>query len=178
MAITNQTKTEKTQKDYWRTPPELINDALKLLNIQRFDTDVCCANENVKINMASKYIDEQSNALNSELWFLDNQTGATSFCNPPFSQKWNFFEKAVEQSKKWGKQVLVVMPYTPTTKQWHYNVHDKDCIIYVPDGRYNYLLPDGSKPIKKGCNFETCLILVVPFKCGNIIINYKRGSNN
>lgn len=177
MAITNQTNTEKTQKDYWRTPPELINDALRLLNIKGFDTDVCCASGNEKIKFASAYIDEQANALTSELWFLGCQNGSTSFCNPPFSKKWEFFEKAVEQSKKWSKQILIVLPYTPTTKQWHQNVHDKDCIIYVPDGRYNYLLPDGSKPSKKCCNFETCLILVVPFKCGNIIINYKRGSN-
>lgn len=176
MAIINKSQTDKQNKDYWRTSPELINDALNLLGVKGFDTDVCCSIESVKINIAFAYISETQNALNHE-WFT-LQDGSPSFCNPPFSQKWKFFNKAIEQSKKWGKQVLMVLPYTPATKQWHQNVHGKDCIIYVPDGRYQYLLPDGTKPTKNRCNFETCLILIVPFKCGNVIVNYKRGLND
>lgn len=174
MANINKSNTPMFEKDYWRTSPELVDDALNLLGIKGFDTDVCCSNELIKIDKAETCITESDDALNSNLWFLHGRVGNTSFCNPPFTLKWQFFQKAVEQSKKWGKQVLMVLPYTPTTKQWHDNVHDKDCIIFVPDGRYQYLLPDGSKP-KNSCNFETCLILIVPFKCGNVTVNYKRG---
>lgn len=172
MAITHKSQTEKQNKDYWRTSPELINDALGLLGVTSFDTDVCCSVESIKINKSFAYISETQNALNNEWFTLQNST--PSFCNPPFSKKWEFFKKAVEQSKKWGKSVLMVLPYTPATKQWHENVHGQDCIIYVPDGRYQYLLPDGTKPVNS-CNFETCLILIVPFKCGNVIVNYRRG---
>lgn len=174
MSNINKSNTPVAEKDYWRTPPELINDALGLLNINGFDTDVCCSNSNVKINKAEAYISEQQDALQAESWFLFGRAGNTSFCNPPFSNKWLFFQKAVEQSRKWSKQVLMVMPYRSCTTTWVNNVHDADCIIYLPDGRYQFLLPDGSKP-KSSCNFETCLVLIVQFKCGNVIVNYKRG---
>lgn len=174
MAILNKSQTEKQNKDYWRTSELLINDALTLLNIKGFDTDVCCSSEDVKINNATCYITESNNALESNLWFLAGNPSNTSFCNPPFSQKWEFFQKAVEQVNKWSKQVLMVLPYTPATKVWSDNIHGQNCIIYVPDGRYQYLLPSGEKP-KGSCNFDTCLILIVPFRCGNVRVNYKRG---
>lgn len=181
MAILNKSQTDKQSKDCWRTPFNLVDDALNLLGINAFDIDVCCKDESVKIPYAYWCILENQDALSDDVqWFSQlNMSGhcTTSFCNPPFSQKWKFFNKAVEQSKKWGKSVLMVLPYTPATKQWHENVHGRDCIIYVPDGRYQYLLPDGTKPVNS-CNFETCLILIVPFKCGNVIVNYERGLNN
>lgn len=184
MSNINKSNTPKPEKDYWRTSPELVNDALKLLNIDMFDTDVCCTNELVSIAQCQAYITENTDALKEDItWHLDcfikrppkySNSLLPLFCNPPFSLKYQFFQKAVEQVKRHGKQVLMVLPYTPCTKQWHDNVHSTDCIIYVPDGRYQFLLPDGSNP-KSSCNFETCLVLIVPFKCGNVIVNYKRG---
>lgn len=174
MVVINKSNTKQSEKDYWRTSELLINDALTLLNIKDFDTDVCCLNEDVKINSATCYITESDNALDSNLWFLAGNPSNTSFCNPPFSRKWEFFQKAVEQVNKWSKQVLMVLPYTPITNAWSENVHGKNCIIYIPNGRYQYLLPNGEKPTG-GCNFDTCLILIVPFKCGNVRVNYKRG---
>jgi len=178
MAITNKSSTPSETKDYWRTSPELVDDALRLLGVCYFDTDVCCSSSSAQISKSFWCITEKENALSNIDWFSKLNASSyctTSFCNPPFSRKWMFFQKAVEQSKNWGKQVLMILPYTPCTKEWADNVHSTNCIIYVPDGRYQYLLPDGSKP-KSSCNFETCLILIVPFKCGNVTVNYKRGS--
>lgn len=172
MSNINKSNTPKPEKDYWRTSPELINDAKKLINTRSFNTDVCVTGADVSIKNCLSFITEKTDALKASSWFLGY--GNTSFCNPPFSAKFQFFQKAIEQVKNHGKQVLMTLPYTPCTKEWHDNVHGTDCIIYVPDGRYQYLLPDGSKP-KNSCNFETCLILIVPFKCGNVIVNYKRG---
>jgi hypothetical protein len=177
MAILNKSQTEKQNKDYWRTSELLINDALKLLNIKSFGIDVCChfepaINDINIIKHAETYIDEEENSLDSYSWF--HGSNPTAFCNPPFSRKWEFFQKAVEQVNKWSEQVLMVFPYTPATKAWSDNVHGQNCIIYVPDGRYQYLLPNGEKSVNN-CNFDTCLILIVPFKCGNVIVNYKRG---
>ena len=177
MAILNKSQTEKQNKDYWRTSELLINDALKLLNIKSFGTDVCCRfepaiNDINIIKHAETYIDEEEDSLDAYSWFRSSYPIA--FCNPPFSRKWEFFQKAVEQVNKWSQQVLMVLPHTPATKAWSDNVHGQNCIIYVPDGRYQYLLPSGEKSVNN-CNFDTCLILIVPFKCGNVIVNYKRG---
>jgi len=175
MAITNKSSTPKETKDYWRTSPDLVDDALKLLGIPLFDTDVCAFDPESKIDKSLYLISEKINALSDGVeWFEVSENEYPSFCNPPFTQKWKFFKKAIEQVKTHNQNVLMVLPYTPCTKEWADNVHSTNCIIYVPDGRYQYLLPDGSKP-KSSCNFETCLILIVPFKCGNVTINYKRG---
>lgn len=172
MTILNGSNTEIQHKDYWRTSPELISDSLKLIGSQGYCTDVCCLNESVAITSAAWQITEKENALNMDSWFL-SYPNLPAFCNPPFSKKWEFFQKAKEQVSKWGRSVLMVLPYTPCTKEWHNNLHNTDCVIYVPDGRYQYLLPDGSRA-KNSCNFETCLIFIVPHKLGNVIINYKR----
>lgn len=175
MAIINKSQTPTSERDYWRTPPELISDALKLLNIKGFDVDVCVLSYKQKIKAASFYIPENEDALlRDAVWFEHSSPALPSFCNPPFSRKWEFFQKAIQQVKLYKGNVLMVLPYTPCTKEWRQNVSNADCVIYLPDGRYNYLLPDGAKP-KNSCAFETCLVLIVPFKLGNIIVNYERG---
>lgn len=185
MAIINKSQTEKQNKDYWRTSLELINDAKNLLKIKWFSVDVCAKDRDTSIWLSTAYIDENINALSPKVnwnkhYIIKSESfhsrDLPMFCNPPFSQKWQFFSKAIEQSQQYHLSILMVLPYTPATKQWHQNVHGQNCIIYIPDGRYQYLLPDGTKPVNS-CNFETCLILIVPFKCGNVIVNYKRGLN-
>lgn len=177
-----QSDTPKNDKDYWRTPRTLLEDALTLLNVSFFSVDVCAKNSDTSIVLSTAYIDEDIDALNpnvrwDEHYIHKGDRGYNKhlpmFCNPPFSKKWEFFQKAVAQSKLSGHSILMVMPYTPATRAWHENVHEQNCIIYVPDGRYQYLLPNGQKH-NGSCSFETCLILIVPFKCGNVIINYRR----
>ncbi|MFQ0991367.1 DNA N-6-adenine-methyltransferase [Gilliamella apicola] len=183
MVNLNQSNTPKSEKDYWRTPNNLINDAIGLLNTWQFSVDVCAKDADTSIGLATAYIDENIDALSplvewDENYIVKNERynckHLPMFCNPPFSKKWEFFQKAIEQSKSSGHNILMVMPYTPATRAWHENVINQDCIIYVPDGRYQFLLPNGERS-QNSCSFETCLILIVPFKCGNVIVNYKRG---
>ena len=41
MVNLNQSNTPKSEKDYWRTPKNLVIDALGLLNTWQFSVDVC-----------------------------------------------------------------------------------------------------------------------------------------
>ena len=184
MVNLNQSNTPKSEKDYWRTPKNLINDAKMLLNTRWFSVDVCAKDASISIGSSTAYINENIDALSPLVDWDKNSLikkkhyhckHLPMFCNPPFSKKWEFFQKAIAQSKTSRHSILMVMPYTPTTKSWHENVHGQNCIIYVPDGRYQYLLPNGERATNS-CSFETCLILIVPFKCGNVIVNYKRGN--
>ena len=183
MVSLNQSNTPKSEKDYWRTPGNLIRDAQLLLNTWRFSVDVCAKDADTAISIATAYIDENIDALSPSVeWdehnFVKNERchckHLPMFCNPPFSKKWEFFQKAIKQSKSSLHKILMVMPYTPATRAWHENVLNQDCVIYVPDGRYQFLLPNGKRS-PNSCSFETCLILIVPFKCGNVIVNYQRG---
>ena len=184
MVNLNQSNTPKSEKDYWRTPKNLIGDAQMLLNVPQFSVDVCATNADISIGLATADIDESIDALSPLVeWDKNNIIKIERyhckhlpmFCNPPFSKKWEFFQRAIAQSKISGHSILMVIPYTPATRAWHENVINQDCVIYVPDGRYQFLLPNGARATNS-CSFETCLILIVPFKCGNVIVNYKRGN--
>lgn len=183
MVNLNQSNTPKSERDYWRTSKKLIGDAQMLLNVPQFSVDVCAKDVDTSIGLATAYIDENIDALSPLVEWDKNNIVRNEryhckhlpmFCNPPFSKKWEFFQRAIEQSKSSGHEILMVLPYTPATRAWHENVINQDCIIYVPDGRYQFLLPNGERS-QNSCSFETCLILIVPFKCGNVIVNYERG---
>ena len=49
MVNLNQSNTPKSEKDYWRTPNSLINDAIGLLNTWRFSVDVCAKDAETSI---------------------------------------------------------------------------------------------------------------------------------
>lgn len=167
-------KTEMAEKDYWRTPDNLKVDGLMLIGADNFGMDACAKDVGVAVCM--NFISESENALTTE-W----DRGCFKypiFCNPPFSLKWEFFHRAVQQVNKHKRPVLFVMPYEPASVTWRNVVDKTNCLVYEPDGRYNYLLPDGSKT-KNGCNFPTALIHIVPHYTGGAsYIKYERGNIN
>lgn len=59
-----QSDTPKNDKDYWRTPNNLLEDALTLLNVSFFSVDVCAKNSDTSIVLSTAYIDEDIDALN------------------------------------------------------------------------------------------------------------------
>ncbi|WP_334320418.1 hypothetical protein [Gilliamella apicola] len=63
MVNLNQSNTPKSEKDYWRTPKNLINDAIGLLNTWQFSVDVCAKDADTSIGLATAYIDENIDAL-------------------------------------------------------------------------------------------------------------------
>ena len=166
-------ETKQSEKDYWRTPQNLLEDALRLLDIYQFDKDCCAKSSAEKIGYASDFISESHDALQCANWFNYDSLNP-SFCNPPFSRKWEFVKKAKEQVSRYVKSVLFVLPYAPCTKAWREHVDGSNCIVYVPDGRYQFLKPDGTKA--GNCSFAVALVLFVPFFTnGAIYINYKIG---
>lgn len=173
--------TDSLEKDYWRTPENLLSDIKNLLNIKQFSIDVCCSNDEVAIVDSLYCLTESDDSLTIDNWveFLGPKVVGINdpfFCNPPFSKKYSFFEKAVEQVKLNRIACAFVMPYEPVSKIWRKIVNPTDCLVYVPDGRYNYLRPDGSKN-KHGCNFPTCFVYIAPFAMnGAVTIDYVKSS--
>lgn len=174
-----ESSTEKVDKDFWRTPSLFINDIKHLLNVSKFSVDACCANESIAIADSLSCITESQDSLSVSNWleFSDGKFDSRNplFCNPPFSKKYVFFKKAVEQVKLTGVPCVFILPYEPVSKSWVENINDVNCLVYIPDSRYHYLKPDGKKT-KNGCNFPSCFVYIVPFNTnGAITINYKKG---
>ena len=63
MVNLNQSNTPKSEKDYWRTPKNLINDAQMLLNTRWFSVDVCAKDASISIGSSTAYINENIDAL-------------------------------------------------------------------------------------------------------------------
>ena len=104
MVNLNQSNTPKSEKDYWRTPKNLINDAKMLLNTRWFSVDVCAKDASISIGSSTAYINENIDALSPLVDWDKNSLikkkhyhckHLPMFCNPPFSKKWEFFQKAI-----------------------------------------------------------------------------------
>lgn len=71
-------------QDCFRTPPHIFNQLNAIFN---FTVDAACTSEN-KLCAEGFCLDEGRNGL------LESWTGHRVFCNPPFSNKGDWIEKA------------------------------------------------------------------------------------
>ena len=95
---------QKTSSDEWETPGGFFE---YWNSIYHFDMDVAAQAHNAKLVYYS------SNSLNPP-WAKRN------WCNPPFSRKWDFIEKAVREAMM-GKLTAMLLPAS-TGPQWFYQV--------------------------------------------------------
>lgn len=138
--------------DYWATPVNLtvgiINYLLRVGEInwtQYYDLD-CCANIfNSKV--PNNFISERENALQVD-W-----NGERVWCNPPYSRGnvEQFVNKAIEQTQKSKKDVIMLINVDPSTKYFKTIVENAKAIVYVVGKRIKFINPhngDNSNPLK------------------------------
>ncbi len=106
---------QQIKSDY-KTPPELINKALKIIGNKKFDLDVCCSDGDFP---AEKY------CVNGVIDGLSVEWEQTNWCNPPFENCSKWIKKAFEEQEK-GKTTLMLLPVRTETKYWH------DYILFNP----------------------------------------------
>ena len=95
------------------------------------------------------------------------------WCNPPFDLKEDFILKARTQ-QVCGRSGMMLLPYEPLT-QWWRRLLARDCIIYEPNGRYNFYERDGETK-KQGANFGSVLVAFPSMVLGESIrYPFKRG---
>lgn len=166
MKNTIQTNTPENKKDYWRTSDQAYQDACYLCGLDDFYIDVAASEENRK---CGAYIDEPLDALNIE-WFA--RGSRTAWCNPPFSRKVEFLQKAHKQRHE--GMTCMMLPYEPCTKWWRENVDGKATVVYVPDGRYNYCHPETGKPVQ-GVNFASAFVVFTSLTMPTQYVPFLRG---
>lgn len=168
-----QTKTPPVHKDYWRTSDLAYADACLLCGVKSFDIDIAASYENKR---CAYYLDESQNALSFPSWFTDGCIDKqTAWCNPPFSNKFAFLDKAYQQIKKHqNKLICMMIPYEPCTDWWRKYVHNKASIVYVPSGRYNFVHPETGEEIK-GVNFASAFVVFTGLHIGTMYHHFQRG---
>lgn len=124
--------TTETQFDDWETPPEVFARYHKFF---KFTIDAAASVKNAKL---PNYWTKEDDALKQD--WLDH----TVWCNPPYSMKELFLEKA--HSEKKAKTVLL-LPNATDTDWWH-EWSQKSEVLLIK-GRIQYLI-DGQRP-KRVC---------------------------
>lgn len=113
---------EQNRSDYL-SPPELVKIALEDFNIDYFDCDVCCSQENIPA--LHYYKNGEINGL-SEYWYKVN------WCNPPYNECEKWVEKAYDEQQI-GKTTVMLIPVRTETKYWH------DYILFNPNIKIKWL---------------------------------------
>ncbi len=94
-------KTE--ERDDWSSPRALIARIEK--EFGKFDLDVCASHKN---KVCEKFFDKATNGLEQD-W-----NGSFVWCNPPYSQKLEWIEKATLEASKGAKVVMLLPSFTET----------------------------------------------------------------
>ncbi|EKE79070.1 DNA N-6-adenine-methyltransferase [Idiomarina xiamenensis] len=160
------TTTPSSAKDYWRTSDQAYRDACYLCGVDDFNVDVAADDGNKK---CAAYISEQADSLRID-WFLGDF--ANAWCNPPFSRKVEFLQKAYSERKR--GLICMMLPYEPCTTWWRENIDGKATIVYVPDGRYNFLHPETGKQMS-GVPFSAAFIVFTSLVSPTHYVQFKRG---
>lgn len=136
--------TDSKDKNFWATSWKCFRDA-QFLYGREFAIDVCAEPQ------TSKHSNFYSLLLGLDA--LQLPWPDHWWCNPPFDQKIEFINYAIEQRTPG----MMLLPYEPLTNWWVDNI-PKNVIIYEPRGRYAFLERDGVT-VKKGVNFGSVFVL-------------------
>lgn len=105
------------------TPPSLISGGLKLLAVEKneaevdkFDLDVCCSNENIPAHEHFNYPEHDG---------LKEEWKDYNWCNPPFNECQKWVKKAFTEQQK-GKTTIMLIPARVETGYWHDYILDKE----------------------------------------------------
>ena len=134
--------------DFFQTPPYIFNQLNKIFN---FEIDIACNTQNCLCENGF-YHDIGINALNID-WGKNR-----AFCNPPFSQKAEFIEKAHNEVQNGNCPICVmILPLNSMdTKAWHDFIEGR-YHYEVLRGRISFIDPETQKP-KSGNNSGTAIV--------------------
>lgn len=172
MAILIESGTPAADKNFWATTLQCFDDATELYG-RPFAIDVCaepqtakCQNYYASAELYEAVLDPRTSARTLERMRSSGRTcvalDALSldwpehwWCNPPFDQKQAFIAKARQEQAN-GRPGMMLLPYEPLTGWWQ-QMLSFGCIIYEPDGRYQFCERDGYTR-KQGANFGSALV--------------------
>lgn len=169
MAILVASNTPKSDKNRLATTWECFNDA-KLVTGLSFVLDVAAEPETAK---CVNYITPEEDALTinwgARLAQVNKKNAnliATRlpvanvglWCNPPFDLKFDFIQKAYDESRMHGLSICLLIPYEPQTIWWRCMIDGVARAVYEPRGRYSFYKPDGVTKMS-GSNFGVCFVV-------------------
>lgn len=126
---THKSNTAKEDKDKWATPSWVVEFARKFFYFPHFDLDCAASAHNTK---CEKFISEEENALKG------NWNGTYCWLNPPYSNPLPFVEKAIEQSKR-GCKIVMLLNVDNSTQWFAKCVKNATAILMITEGRVPFI---------------------------------------
>ena len=190
MPILVSSQTPDDSKNFWATSWAAFCDAETLYG-REFAVDVCAEPATTKCHtfIGHPMLYEQTldyrtgpeirrllrglNCLALDTLMPSIQWPADWWCNPPFDLKLEYVA-AARKAQRSGLNGMMLLPYEPLTIWWR-DILEHDCIVYEPDGRYQFYERDGVTQ-KNGSNFGSVLVGFPSYHLRDSIrIPYRRG---
>ena len=168
-----------SEADNSQTPQWLINQIQDIANVN-FVHDVCARENSAKAG--ASFWTKELDALKQD-WlsmYEEHQQShpfiekSAFWMNPPFSLADEFTTKAADAALD-GVVTLGCCVHAPD-RDWFQAMEKRATVIYVPDGRIQFLTHDGKpftrwckkteKQVRSGANFPLCFPLWTPFNTG------------
>ncbi len=130
----HESKTPEPQRDLWQTQPYVFKYYDARFN---FSHDVAATSSNA---LAVFYFTEEDDALTKE-W------GRSSWCNPPYSDISAWVDKAIEQTSRGFRKVVMLLP-AATSVAWFAKAmaHCSECHLIT--GRIAFINSETGLPVK------------------------------
>lgn len=130
----HESKTPEPQRDLWQTPPYVFKYYDARFN---FSHDVAATASNA---LANCYYTEEDDALTKD-W------GSAAWCNPPYSDTSAWVDKAIEQTSRGFRKVVMLLP-AATSVAWFAKAmaHCSECHLIT--GRIAFINSETGLPVK------------------------------
>ena len=115
-----------SDKQTWETPQDFFD---KLNSIYGFTLDACAEWHTAKVDC---YYTKEQDALNQD-W------KGIVWCNPPYGREQiRFINKAIEENRKHGSTIVLLIPARPDTKVWQDAIFPNASNICFVRGRLKF----------------------------------------
>jgi hypothetical protein len=145
-----------TLSQHWCTPQKYVEAVKKMFN-NDIELDPC-SNKYSIVNASVKYMLPENDGL-SETWNF-----RTIYVNPPYGADRirgttikNWLKKCVEAHKKYGSEVLALIPVATNTAHWKYYVFGEAAsICFLYDTRLKFIINGDDD--NKGAPMACCMV--------------------
>lgn len=152
-------KTKKSERDFYGTPVPVFNRIQEVANMV-FAHDVCAT---AKTTKCPCWWSKRENALKIK-WHDIFDPMTPLWMNPPYSDLTIWTAKAAQEAAA-GMIIMGLLPDIRSSAWYRNNVKGVANTVFEPDGRIDFLLPDG-RTIKRGNDRPSIFVLWTPWQTG------------
>ena len=132
-----------SSKQDYQTPDDFLQAVKRRLGIFAFGLDIAASPSNA---VAKRYFTKQDNALLQLSWKSPGKQW--SWLNPPFGEIAPFAARCLEDRRRQGAQIALLVPASVGANWWGASVHRKARVVFL-NGRITFV--GETDPYPKDC---------------------------